>query len=295
MYDHLLNTFLCAADTGSFAKAATTLYISPTAVMKQINLLENRLGIPLFTRSPRGLTLTNAGRSYYQDAKNIIQYSNDAAVRAKRIAQSEENVIRIGVSPMTPSNFILSFQPKLQELCPELKLRMVNFDNTPESPIRILRNLGQDIDIVTGFFDSAFLVERQCEGLVLYHLPIRCAVSIHHPLASKEQLRVEDLHGERLMLIKRGWNKYMNRLRDYLQENHPQIELIDFDQFNLTTFNQCADSNSVIVTVDIWNSVHPMLKTLPVDWSYDIPYGILHSPAPSPSVEKFLTVLQQAL
>lgn len=236
MYDHLLDTFLCAADTGSFAKAATTLYISPTAVMKQINLLESRLGIPLFTRSPRGLTLTSAGKSYYQDARSIIQYSNDAAARAKRIAQSEENVIHIGVSPMTPSDFILSLHSKLQEQCPEIKFRMVNFDNTPGSSVRILRNLGQNIDVVAGLFDDAFLTERQCKGLILYRLPVHCAVSIHHPLASKNQLRAEDLHGERLML-----------------------------------------------------------KTLPVKWEYDIPYGLMYSPAPSPTVEKFLTALRQLL
>ena len=69
MYSHQLDTFIRAADAGSFSKAAEELFISSTAVMKQIDHLEASLGVPLFDRTPRGLTLTDAGKSYYQDTK----------------------------------------------------------------------------------------------------------------------------------------------------------------------------------------------------------------------------------
>ena len=75
MYNPQLETFLRVADAGSFNKAAEESYITPTAVIKQINLLEESLGVKLFDRSHRGLQLTKAGRSMYQDAKYIIQYS----------------------------------------------------------------------------------------------------------------------------------------------------------------------------------------------------------------------------
>ena len=51
MYNPQLDTFLCVADAGSFNKAAEELYISPPAVIKQINLLENSLGLTLFVRT----------------------------------------------------------------------------------------------------------------------------------------------------------------------------------------------------------------------------------------------------
>ena len=66
MYNPQLETFIRAADAGSFNKAAEESYITPTAVIKQINLLESSLGVKLFERSHRGLTLTNAGHSLYQ-------------------------------------------------------------------------------------------------------------------------------------------------------------------------------------------------------------------------------------
>ena len=64
MYNPQLETFLCVAESGSFNKAAEKLYISPPAVIKQINLLEESLGLQLFVRSHRGLQMTKAGRPF---------------------------------------------------------------------------------------------------------------------------------------------------------------------------------------------------------------------------------------
>lgn len=218
----------------------------------------------------------------------MIQYAKDARVRAKNAMQSNENIIRIGTSPMTPGQFLVSLWPKIQRECPDVKFQMVNFDNTPENSVNILRNLGQNIDIVAGLFDEAFLKERKCAGLELCRTPILCAVSIYHPLAAKARLRVEDLYGENFMLIKRGWNKYLDVMRDDLWRDHPQVNIVDFEMFNIGVFNRCENSNHVLMTIDAWENVHPLLKTLPVEWDYTIPYGLLHSPQPSPSVERFL-------
>lgn len=71
MYNPQLDTFLKVADAGSFNKAAEEMYITPTAVIKQINLLEGALNVKLFERTHRGLTLTLAGKSLYQDANTL--------------------------------------------------------------------------------------------------------------------------------------------------------------------------------------------------------------------------------
>lgn len=58
MYNENLTTFVCVADYGSFNKAAEKLYISSTAVIKQINTLEKHLNLQLFYRSNQGIKLT---------------------------------------------------------------------------------------------------------------------------------------------------------------------------------------------------------------------------------------------
>lgn len=107
MYNPQLETFLCVAESGSFNKAAERMYISPPAVIKQINLLESSLDLQLFIRTHRGLVLTEAGKSLYQDTKYIIQYCKDSVTRARNAMQESTNVIRIGTSPMTPAQVLV--------------------------------------------------------------------------------------------------------------------------------------------------------------------------------------------
>ena len=295
MYNPQLETFLCVAEAGSFNRAAERLYISPPAVIKQINLLEESLDLQLFVRTHRGLILTEAGKSLYQDTKYIIQYCKDSVTRAKNAMQKSKNVIRIGTSPMTPAQVLVDLWPKLQDYCPDTKFRLVPFDNTPENAREILANLGQNIDVVAGIFDETMLELRQCAGLELSKEPICCAVSVHHRLAQKNSLTVQDLYGENLMLMRRDWSHYVDLLRDDLWKNHPQIHIVDFDFYDVAAFNQCENNNCVLMAVENWRYVHPLLKILPVDWGYTIPFGLLHSPNPSFAVAEFLRAVEKAV
>ncbi len=288
MYNPQLETFLRVADAGSFNKAAEEAYITPTAVIKQINLLESSLDLKLFERTHRGLKLTKAGQSLYQDAKYIIQYSRESIVRAKNAMQEDVNVIRIGSSPMTPAQLLTQLWPKFQEHCPNMKFQIIPFENTPENAREILANLGKHIDVVGGIFDQTMLEVRNCEGLELSREPFCCAVSIHHPLAVKDKLQIKDLYGQNLMLMHRGWSHYVDQLRDDLWKNHSEINIIDFDFYDMNIFNRCENSNDILLAIPGWANVHPLLKVIPVEWEYSIPYGLLHSPNPSEPVRKFL-------
>lgn len=295
MYNRQLDTFIQVADQGSFSKAAEVLYISPTAVLKQINLLESELGFSLFVRTNRGIFLTDAGKSLYKDAKNIIQYSRESLTRAKNAMKKTEQIIRIGTSLMTPAKFITDLWPKISKVCPGLKFQVVSFENTPENARSILKNLGQYIDIVAGAYDDAFLKSRECAVLKLSDEPICCAVSCNHPLAEKETLEISDLYGETLMIIGRGWNQYYDALRDDLWENHPQIHIEDFPFYNVNVYNQCEQEGKLLAAVRPLDNVHPMMKNIPVRWNHTAPFGILHSPGPSEAVALLLDAAAKAM
>ena len=288
MYNPQLETFIRVADAGSFNRAAEESFITPTAVIKQINSLESALEVKLFDRSHRGLTLTKAGRSLYQDAKYIMQYCRDSVTRAKNAMQEDLNVIRIGSSPMTPAQLLMGLWSKIQALYPDIKFQIVPFENTPENAREILANLGKNIDVVGGIFDETMLHLRGCAGLELVRGPFSCAVSVHHRLAAKDKLQITDLYGENLMLMHRGWSHYVDRLRDELWQNHLQINIVDFDFYSMDVFNRCENTNNVLLAIPGWANVHPLLKVIPVDWDHSIPYGILHSPEPSLTVQRFL-------
>lgn len=294
VYNPQLETFLCVVECGSFNKAAEKLYISPPAVIKQINLLEDNLDLQLFTRTHRGLRLTKAGQSLYQDAKYIIQYCKDSVTRARNAMQESDSLIRIGTSPMTPAQVLVDLWPELQADCPGIKFQLVPFDNTPENAREILGNLGQNIDVVAGIFDKTMLNLRRCAGLEISREPICCAVSVHHRLAAKDHLTIQDLYGEKFMLMRREWSHYVDLLRDDIWKNHPQIQIVDFDFYDVNAFNQCENNNCVLMAVENWRYVHPLLKILPVDWSYTIPFGLLHAPESLPVVKQFLDAVKKA-
>ena len=74
-----------------------------STLIKQINQLEGDLGLRLFNRSHRGLTMTKAGESLYKDAKYIIGYCHNAIERARNAELNENQIIRIGTSPIMPA------------------------------------------------------------------------------------------------------------------------------------------------------------------------------------------------
>ena len=295
MYNPQLDTFIHVADAGSFNRAAEESYITPTAVIKQINLLEASLGVKLFERTHRGLILTKAGKSLYQDTKYIIQYCRDSVTRAKNVMQEDMKVIRIGSSPMTPAQLLMQLWPKIQTHCPDMKFQIIPFENTPENAREILGNLGKNIDVVGGIFDETMLDLRRCAGLELSRESFCCAVSVHHRLAAKDRLKLEDLYGENLMLMRREWSHYVDELRDDIWQNHSQIHIVDFDFYSMEAFNRCENSNDILLSIPGWANVHPLLKVIPVEWDHSIPFGLLHSPKPSGIVKQFLEAVKEAV
>ena len=293
MVNPQLETFIRVADAGSFNKAAEESYITPTAVIKQINSLEADLEVQLFNRTHRGLVLTKAGESLYKDAKYMLEYSRKALSRAKTAMQEETSVVRIGTSPMTPAQLLTDIWPQIHQHCSDISFQLVPFENTPENAREILKNLGEHIDVVAGLFDETLLTLRGCAGFEIVKEPIGCAVSIYHPLADKDKMTIEDLYGENLMIIRRGWSRYMDEVRDFLSSK--PVNLIDFDFYDVDVFNRCEQQKNVMLVIEKWSCVHPMMKVIPVDWEYTIPFGILYPPEPSKMLSRFLDAVRQVV
>ena len=294
MYNPQLDTFIKVAEAGSFSKAAQALFITPTAVIKQMNLLENRLGVTLFHRSHQGLSLSRAGESLLADARHIVRYSQDAVARARVADRAEKHVIRVGMSLLTPTAPLSDLWPRIRERCPGMSMQIVTFENTPEAP-RTLGSLGQDIDVILGVFDDLMLRERGCAGLEISREPLCCAVPAGSDLAEHERVTLDDLRGETFMLIRSGWTEATDHLRDRIRADYPDIAIEDFDQYRADAFNHCANEGCAMATIGFWDYVQPSLITLPTDWGLSLSYGVLHAPEPSEHVAEFLDVLRAVL
>ena len=74
-----------------------------------------------------------------------------------------------------------------------------------------------------------------------------------------------------------------------------RINIVDFDFYDTNIFNRCESGNDVLLAIPGWANVHPLLKVIPMEWEYGIPYGLLHSPNPTETVRRFLSAAQAAV
>lgn len=125
-----LRTFCIAARYESFRTAAEELFITASAVSHQIKSLEEELGEPLFDRNSRELSLTETGRSLYEDISPLIEQLDSVAANYKKGAISSS--IRISVQPFFASEY---FVPRLREFTsehPEIDIQVGTSDETAE-------------------------------------------------------------------------------------------------------------------------------------------------------------------
>ena len=277
MYNPMLDTFISVADYGSFTKAAEHLYISPTAVMKQMNALESHLNLKLVERTPSGVHLTPAGKVIYQDAKFMINYSQKSIVSANAATHTYDTTFCVGTSLLNPAKPFKDIWYRVNQGFPDYKLHLVPFEDNHEGILSEIGKLGEKFDFLIGVCDSKAWLSL-CQFLPLGKYKKMIAVSREHHLASKRRIDIEDLYGETLMMVCRGDSGVNDFLRNDLEKNHPQIHIEDTPRFyDLSVFNRCAETGNVLLTIECWQEVHPGLVSIPVNWDYRIPYGLLYA------------------
>lgn len=282
-----LRTFLCVADCGSFNKAAEKLYLSPPSVMKQINALEKHLELKLLERTSQGIRLTPAGQVLYRRTKLLEEEAANALAEARREAGRAETTFCIGSSILNPCKPFMDLWYRVNQKFPGYKLHIVPFEDNHQGILAEIASLGRKFDFLVGVCDSRQWLDR-CSFYRLGAYQHCCAVSREHPLAKKARLTIEDLYGQTLMMVKQGDSSVVDRLRAEVQK-HPQIKIEDTAQFyDMEVFNRCAQTGNVMVTLECWRDVHPSLVTIPVEWDFAIPYGLLYAREPSEDVERFL-------
>lgn len=189
-----LKCFLLVAESLSFSRAAEALYISQPAVTKQINSLENELGISLFIRSTHHVELTPEGMSFYNDAKEIVNKSYQAIERIKTKSELSDN-LSIGVSNPTILNYISpiikDFHAINSNIYPHIEV--LNHNN--------IINLFNDNKI-----DVLFLYKENLSSKAnikfkkIYDDSLYCLIPKNHILSDNKSIAITDLKNEDIIL-----------------------------------------------------------------------------------------------
>ena len=97
-----LRYFIAVAEELHFGHAAARLNISQPPLSQQIQILEQQIGARLFARTNRSVSLTEAGRQFLADSRQILSQVDDAAARAARLHHGETGELRIGFTSSAP-------------------------------------------------------------------------------------------------------------------------------------------------------------------------------------------------
>lgn len=295
MFNSQLTVFVCVADCGSFSKAAEKLFISATAVMKQINSLEKHLNLKLIERTPRGILLTPAGDVIYRDAKFLFEYSSRSIENARQAMNVRDTTFCVGTSLLNPAKPFMDLWYRVNKNFSNYKLHLVPFEDDHKGILSEIAQLGKKFDFLLAVCDSKLWLDK-CNMLPLGRYRKMCAVSREHPLAQKKHLEISDLYGETLMMVKQGDSEVNDIIRADLTRKHPAIQIKDTPRFyDISVFNRCVETGNVLLILECWKDVHPALVTIPVNWDYSSPYGLLYAQDPPEDVARFVNEVKMFL
>lgn len=184
-----LQTFLTVARTLNYQKAAEQLQYAPSTLFKHIQLLEAELGVPLFCKTGRALSLTAQGSAFLEHAQSIVEHYY-LALDSVRAEEKLNDQLIIGGCEINTSNSLLGLLEQFSHAYPEARISMLTSHNAG------VPSLVRSEMVDVGFYYSTS--DRAAAGLkttLLYQEPVYLMVSWDHPLANRHALHYRDLTG----------------------------------------------------------------------------------------------------
>ncbi len=192
-----LESFLVLAERLSFTQAADDLFISQPALSRMISSLEQELGIRLFYRSSRSVSLTPAGRAFARECPRILD-SYRSGVDAALLAQKGfRGNVELGILRDTFDSNAVKIYQRMAEDYPKIHLHFQ--EHSHSDLVRALMAGELDAIINTG----EALAGEETESIILRRDRQCAVVPVHSPLAKMRSLRMEDLREENFVVMSR--------------------------------------------------------------------------------------------
>ncbi len=139
--------FKAVADNGNISSTARELYLSQSAISQSIRTLEDSLGVRLFSRSPRGVSLTADGNTLYEYVSGALSLLEAGEVRLNESRELLRGELTIGASNTLTECYLLKYLKQYHRLYPGVKVRILN--GTSKRVMNFLNNGTVDIAFAT--------------------------------------------------------------------------------------------------------------------------------------------------
>jgi DNA-binding transcriptional LysR family regulator len=236
-----LRYFLAAGEALNFTKAAARLRVAQPALSRQIQDLEDEIGVDLLRRSPRGVTLTAEGKLFLQEVRELLKHVDESVEKTRALARGEYGELHVGYIPIPTAEVLPRALEAFRKAVPHVKL--VLHDLSTDELIAGLRN---------GTLELAIMVQpigEQTAGIDFETLRsyVWCvALTRAHPFARLKSIPLEKVASERLVILSR---------KNY-SEHHRIIERIFASvSSKLRIAMECDSESSLFLEVEAGRAI----------------------------------------
>jgi DNA-binding transcriptional LysR family regulator len=231
-----LRYFLAVGEALNLTKAAARLRVAQPALSRQVQDLEDEIGVDLLRRSPRGVMLTAEGKLFLEEVRELLKHADESVEKVRALARGQYGELHIGYAPVPTTEILPPALAAFQKAVPRVKVLL--HDLSSDELIAGLRN---------GTLELAIMVEpagEQTAGIefeLLRTYPLCVAMTAAHPFARLKSITLEKLAAEPLVGLRRkDYPEYYHILGRIFAPIHakPRIEV------------ECDSASSLITEVE---------------------------------------------
>ena len=272
------------ARTLNYRMTAEHMFISQPALTHQIKALEEEIGVALFHRSNRGVTLTPAGSIFCREMQKTVRSTREAISVARNCGGLFDETLRIALNARrTPEDYgriLRRFSHKHPNV-------MCDFRHGGGLD-RLNAFLGGEMDVVF-YIDESIPASDTVSRRELFASRIYCVMDREHPLSARSLVQPGDLNGERMMFNDgMGPTALLRAQKSLCEQASP---LLHFIQDTDTALLWVAAGQGVALMPGFCHNGSDRLAWIPYDWDQTIPCSIAwHRDDHRPYLEDFIAI-----
>src|SRR3989454_6044824 len=236
-----LRYFLAVGEALNFTKAAAQLRVAQPALSRQVQDLEDEIGVDLMKRSPRGVTLTAEGKLFLDEVRELLKRADESVEKVRALARGEYGELHVGYAPSPTVEILPPALAAFQKAVPRVKVLL--HDLSSEELVAGLRDATLELAIMvqpTGEQTAGIKFE------LLRTYPLCVAMTAAHPFARMKSITLERLAAEPLVgLRRRDYSEYYRIVDRVFASVHtkPRIAV------------ECDSASSLIIEVEAGRGV----------------------------------------
>ncbi|MCU1721398.1 LysR family transcriptional regulator [Pseudomonas sp. 5P_5.1_Bac1] len=188
--------FIAVAETGSISAAAQAVFISQSTLTLAIQQLEEEIGVSLFSRHAKGMTLTHQGHQFLRQAHLILATVDNAKRSLQQSTDQVAGQLTIGVTSLVAGYYLADLLTRFQRAYPNVEIRVTEDERPYIEHLLVAGEIDVGVLILSNLEDRLAL---QTE--VLTHSPHRLWLPAQHPLLERDSISLADVADEPLIQL----------------------------------------------------------------------------------------------